>query len=789
MTKNPMRRLRAWWRRVRAMPARLERLENEVHATFTNSEIVRDLAIERLGALRAELAGDVQEIAALTHRQLREALDVLDGAIAEQGSVLRTALDAPVRDATARALADDDGPSGPLHPGLSILTITWNHADRLPDAMESGLAVLDRLPGDEAGELLVLDNGSTDHTDEVLAAFTARDHRVRATRAATNLGLSRARNVLLHACDRTHALVLDADNRADPDGVRALYDIARRHDCALTYGALAWRHETGEHVRIGSDGPVSLRTLERLDVDTFAVVDVAMIRRVHGWTLDPALDAFDDQELVRRISYLGRLIGFVPVIAGTYNVTTTGHSRARGDLRPRRERIERLYRMSPPREPVALVAHPKTGPLWASESAIERAPALQRRGGPVSREPAPRVLVVAPGGVGNLGDDMITIALVERVASLCPSHEIELVSDGAALPSDLPSVVWAGTLPEVVAGLRRAASRGGVGLRDDHGDWQPVDPAAYDLVILGGGGNLNSLWQHELVANRAALVAAARAEDVPVIATGQGVGPFTRDTERRVVQSVLRDVTAVGVRDELSRDELGGSTPGGVDSEVVGDDALGLASPPSNEVDVALAAIGVHRGASLIALHIRRADYVALDDDALAGWADALDALAAERGAYVVGVALNWEPPRPEPIALMRLARSRERRAPWRILDEHVRPRLVAGVLRRADRALVCSYHAALVCLEADVPTLYFAGTDYSRQKAEGLRRLAMLPEEMLIGNDTPGADVATRLAAVERALGAGGGLDAPARSVESWLEARVRAALAGRRHLRALPG
>ena len=119
------------------------------------------------------------------------------------------------------------GEPKPLRPGLSILTISWNHAGFLRSSVCSALATLDLLAPDEQGAVLVLDDASSDETPQVLDELREADGRVRPVCSPVNLGLSRARNVLLHVAETTHALMLDADNTAVPEGATSLYAVAR----------------------------------------------------------------------------------------------------------------------------------------------------------------------------------------------------------------------------------------------------------------------------------------------------------------------------------------------------------------------------------------------------------------------------------------------------------------------------------------------------------------------------------------------------------------------------------
>ena len=82
-----------------------------------------------------------------------------------------------------------------MNPQFSILVPTYNHADYLAEALDSLLAQTVR-----DWEAIVVNDGSTDHTAEVLARYTAKDPRIKAfaqpnggTAAALNRALAEAR--------------------------------------------------------------------------------------------------------------------------------------------------------------------------------------------------------------------------------------------------------------------------------------------------------------------------------------------------------------------------------------------------------------------------------------------------------------------------------------------------------------------------------------------------------------------------------------------------------------------
>jgi GT2 family glycosyltransferase len=114
----------------------------------------------------------------------------------------------------------------PETPRVSVVVCTYNGGRTLGQCLRS-LANL-KYP---SFEVIVVDDGSTDNTGEVLSRFPA----VRAIRQA-NRGLSHARNVGLHAATGAIVAYTDSDCYADPDWLTHLVDQLARTSAAAVGG-------------------------------------------------------------------------------------------------------------------------------------------------------------------------------------------------------------------------------------------------------------------------------------------------------------------------------------------------------------------------------------------------------------------------------------------------------------------------------------------------------------------------------------------------------------------------
>jgi len=150
-----------------------------------------------------------------------------------------------------------------------------------------------------------------------------------------------------------------------------------------------------------------------------------------------------------------------------------------------------------------------------------------------------RILVVSSAGVKNYGDDAILLSTLERLGRVRPGCERLVVSDGKHVPPLKGLGRWVGTCAETCRSLPPEWIRLGCLPNDQMAEQllhvvhaeQPgtgearIDWSQIDLVLMAGGGNLCTLWPH-IVARRTAIAVAARALDVPILVTGQGLGPF-----------------------------------------------------------------------------------------------------------------------------------------------------------------------------------------------------------------------------------------------------------------------
>jgi len=163
---------------------------------------------------------------------------------------------------------------------ISVVIPAYNYSQTLSRAVESVLAQL--VEG--RTELLVIDDGSTDATPEVVEKLLAvHVGRFRALRK-TNGGLSSVRNLGIEETSGRYLVFLDADDEMAPGALAALiHHIASNPESRLIIGG---------HWSVFADGKRSLQTVKPLPATAR--------QRVRGYLLDKTVSISNGACAMRR---------------------------------------------------------------------------------------------------------------------------------------------------------------------------------------------------------------------------------------------------------------------------------------------------------------------------------------------------------------------------------------------------------------------------------------------------------------------------------------------------------
>lgn len=204
-------------------------------------------------------------------------------------------------------------------PLVSVVVPTYNRAETLPRAIDSALAqTVDDL------EIVVVDDGSTDRTGEVLEGYGT--DRVRTVTHETNHGANVARNTGIDYADGEYVAFLDSDDEWRPTKLeRQLELLDSRSDewvaayCGFTVetpGTTGSFLSTIASVLALADDDQRMEGGEELLGDILAdnvhpgagstlIVETGVVREIGGF--DEDLERFQDPEIVIRILKQGKI--------------------------------------------------------------------------------------------------------------------------------------------------------------------------------------------------------------------------------------------------------------------------------------------------------------------------------------------------------------------------------------------------------------------------------------------------------------------------------------------------
>ena len=204
-----------------------------------------------------------------------------------------------------------------MRPNVSVVIPTYNHAGFLPSALQSVFG--QTLP---AQEVIVVDDGSTDDTEEVLRAWEGRIRIIR----QPNRGVAAARNAGASMASADLLAFLDADDLWLPTKLeRQVAHLCRDQDLGLVHCGVEEMDADGRFLgrRLdGMEGWVSGKMLffgrgVILGGGSGVVVPRAIFEAVGG--SDEKLSTSADWDLYYRIAERCR-VGFVPEVLVRYRV-------------------------------------------------------------------------------------------------------------------------------------------------------------------------------------------------------------------------------------------------------------------------------------------------------------------------------------------------------------------------------------------------------------------------------------------------------------------------------------
>jgi glycosyltransferase involved in cell wall biosynthesis len=130
---------------------------------------------------------------------------------------------------------------------LTIAMPCFNEAGCVEATVREALSVLDRLreSGGGEGEVVVVDDGSTDATPEILARVAVEDARLRVIRHARNRGIAEFNPRMLAEARGEWVLFTSSDGEFDPAEALRFLELAEREGADAVLGYRATKRYTG----------------------------------------------------------------------------------------------------------------------------------------------------------------------------------------------------------------------------------------------------------------------------------------------------------------------------------------------------------------------------------------------------------------------------------------------------------------------------------------------------------------------------------------------------------------
>jgi glycosyltransferase involved in cell wall biosynthesis len=177
-------------------------------------------------------------------------------------------------------------------PAVTVVVATYNRAKLLGETIDSILQ-----QGFKSYELIVVDDGSTDHTREALGRFESRVRYL----YQENKGPSAARNLGVRHARGRWISILDSDDLCAPDHLERLYGYAANHpDCGMVFANGAYLAGP-EHRRKTIIPAAKSRRLAAHGVRLADLFDKSLVRLQAALISKPAYDAIGGHDESLRV--------------------------------------------------------------------------------------------------------------------------------------------------------------------------------------------------------------------------------------------------------------------------------------------------------------------------------------------------------------------------------------------------------------------------------------------------------------------------------------------------------
>jgi glycosyltransferase involved in cell wall biosynthesis len=248
-------------------------------------------------------------------------------------------------------------PTGPV----AVVIPTYNHSRFLADAIASVVRQTVR-----AAEIIVVDDGSTDHPEDVVARFPSVGF-IR----QDNKGLAAARNTGMSAACSDKMVFLDADDLLAPGAIASGLECFRRHpDAGFVYGAYRIVNADGVEIsrvnfeEIGPDAFASFLKINCIGMHATVLYDRRRIVACGGF--NETLRRCEDYDLYLRLS-LKHPVACHPTLVADYRWHGANMSLDYMSMLNWALRVQGAFAEHARQDPVRAQAFAKGRAIWRAE--------------------------------------------------------------------------------------------------------------------------------------------------------------------------------------------------------------------------------------------------------------------------------------------------------------------------------------------------------------------------------------------------------------------------------------
>jgi teichuronic acid biosynthesis glycosyltransferase TuaG len=204
------------------------------------------------------------------------------------------------------------------NPKVSIITPLYNGAAFIGQAV--GSVVSQTFPD---WEMIIVDDGSSDHPEKVLAPFMERDKRIRLIRLEHNLGAAEARNIALGEATGDFIAFLDGDDLWKPTKLERQVSLMEEHNWSFSFTSYDIIRSDGQFAGKVIRAPLKMDYNRYLKNTVIGCLTVMIDRRITGPFKMHSIPTSHDMALWLELMKRGCIAHGIREILASYRIVST----------------------------------------------------------------------------------------------------------------------------------------------------------------------------------------------------------------------------------------------------------------------------------------------------------------------------------------------------------------------------------------------------------------------------------------------------------------------------------